>query len=460
MKTPARFKSAGQDVKIERDNPAPMKILIAYYSRTGGTEKLANAIQKDLESRGHTVDVERILPVKEHTFWEWWNIRTFKGECPIQPISIRNVSGYDAVLIGSPNWTRLALPVAGYLKQVQGLKYKTIGFFSTSAAPPVLEWYLLSAYLLDLTFSRVVEERGGRIKSSILLSSMLKSWSFDSEYGKKLIKRFCDEIETPISSVKNYFLDKRETDNIRLLVVAFSSLLAFSFISQLVAVAFRVNVIDWTQYSFMALLLLTTFLLLTLLKDKKRLAFLGQYLGGLSLVLLWTMAMSFAQPSLSRVIIWGYFLVFAVTGFFRSQKLTIFTGLITFLSYTFLFLTHPHPGVLFPLLDLPLLFISLAVVNLITMNLHRHFMDLLQAQEEIETTKNALEVKVADRTKELKEVAESLDDQVREKTRKLQEKVEELENFNKLVVGRELKMVQLKEEVEKLRKELEGKNKR
>jgi len=44
--------------------------------------------------------------------------------------------------------------------------------------------------------------------------------------------------------------------------------------------------------------------------------------------------------------------------------------------------------------------------------------------------------------------------QIKEKERELKEKVKELEVFNKLAIGRELKMVELKKEIQVLKKEL------
>ena len=70
--------------------------------------------------------------------------------------------------------------------------------------------------------------------------------------------------------------------------------------------------------------------------------------------------------------------------------------------------------------------------------------------------KKSLEIKVAVRTKELKELAVALDQRVKERTKDLQEKMKELERFNRLAVGRELKMVGLKEEIKKLKEESEN----
>ena len=70
---------------------------------------------------------------------------------------------------------------------------------------------------------------------------------------------------------------------------------------------------------------------------------------------------------------------------------------------------------------------------------------------ELEEAKSILEVKVKARTNELEELAKSLEEKVRERTKELQKRVDELEKFHKLTVGRELKMMELKKEIKKLK---------
>ena len=56
----------------------------------------------------------------------------------------------------------------------------------------------------------------------------------------------------------------------------------------------------------------------------------------------------------------------------------------------------------------------------------------------------------------LEDWAKTSEEKVKEKTKELNEKVEELEKFNKLAIGRELKMIELKKEIEDLKEELQG----
>ena len=84
--------------------------------------------------------------------------------------------------------------------------------------------------------------------------------------------------------------------------------------------------------------------------------------------------------------------------------------------------------------------------------------ELESAKKTLEESKNILEIRVKARTKELKELAESLEIKIRERTKELQEKISELERFQRLAVGRELKMIELKKEIEKLKNELKEKH--
>jgi len=55
----------------------------------------------------------------------------------------------------------------------------------------------------------------------------------------------------------------------------------------------------------------------------------------------------------------------------------------------------------------------------------------------------------------LKELQYEMETKVEERTKELQGKIEEMEKFQKLAVGRELKMIGLKEEIRELKEELE-----
>jgi PAS domain S-box-containing protein len=55
---------------------------------------------------------------------------------------------------------------------------------------------------------------------------------------------------------------------------------------------------------------------------------------------------------------------------------------------------------------------------------------------------------------ELKKLQRELEKKVEERTRQLEEKIEEMERFNRVAVGRELKMVELKQEIENLKSQL------
>jgi hypothetical protein len=431
-----------------------MKILIAYYSRAGNTEKLAEVIKKELEGQGHSVDVEKVIAKKEHSILGWFFIRIFKGECEIFPPKIKDLSKYDAICIGSPNWTRLSLPMARYLKKVKGLEYKNVGFFATTALSPAFEWYVFSAYLLDWTFSKIIERKKGRVVESILLSSLFKRWGVDSEYGKREIKKLCDRITTPAFSIKEYTLKQKEIESLRFFAVLFSILILVSL--------FLGFVFDFEVYFSFFLLSLFTFISLTILRERNILIHLGKDIGSFSLIWLWTLLNLYFQPTLGRVIILGYILVFIIMSTFRNRNSVILSGIFSFLSYGVLYFNFLSKEVFNPILDLSILGVSCGIIALITDNSFKSYLNLLDAQEEIEEMRKGLEIKVKARTKELEELAQTLEEKVKERTKELQEKtielqkrVVELEEFHKLTVGREIKMIELKEEIERLKKELE-----
>lgn len=76
----------------------------------------------------------------------------------------------------------------------------------------------------------------------------------------------------------------------------------------------------------------------------------------------------------------------------------------------------------------------------------------MEGTKELQDERGSLEKKVEERTKELEKLKNSLEKTVEERTKNLNSKVLELERMNDLMVGRELRMAELKEKIKELEK--------
>jgi len=104
-----------------------MKCLVAFYSRTGITKKVAEAISKILKC-----DSEEIFDTQNRAggvgYFKSGRDSTMKKLTELKKIK-NNPASYDTVIIGTPIWAwNVSTPIRTYLSQN---KFKKVAFFCT-----------------------------------------------------------------------------------------------------------------------------------------------------------------------------------------------------------------------------------------------------------------------------------------------------------------------------------------
>jgi len=91
-------------------------ILIAYFSRSGNTRKIANLIHNQVGGTIHEILPEMSYPNSYHETVDQAKREIRTGYKPALQSSIDHIKSYDTVFIGTPNWwSTIAPPVATFL---------------------------------------------------------------------------------------------------------------------------------------------------------------------------------------------------------------------------------------------------------------------------------------------------------------------------------------------------------
>lgn len=96
--------------------------LVAYYSLTGNTKKIANEISKVIGSNLFEITVAAdTFPNEMFETADVAKEQRKTGNLPSLTSHIPEMSSYDKIIVAGPNWSgAVATPVVSFLKDIQG----------------------------------------------------------------------------------------------------------------------------------------------------------------------------------------------------------------------------------------------------------------------------------------------------------------------------------------------------
>lgn len=153
-----------------------MKIGIIVYSQTGNTKSVAEKLKDRLSEKGHTAEIEQVLPAGE----------VGPGTKEAAFTSRPDVEAYDAVIFGSPVQAfSLAAAMKLYMPQIGSLQGKKVACFVTKQLPG--KWTGGNKAVKQL--AKFCEAKGGAVAASGIII-----WS--SKEKEQMIENTVEELSS------------------------------------------------------------------------------------------------------------------------------------------------------------------------------------------------------------------------------------------------------------------------
>ncbi|MDL2283536.1 NAD(P)H-dependent oxidoreductase [Oxalobacter sp. OttesenSCG-928-P03] len=154
----------------------PKKVLIVYFSLTGNTDTIAQALQKKTGADLFRIETVNPYPAAYSGVTEIAKKELETGNLPALKALPSNLDAYDLILVGSPVWWyTVSTPVMSMLQQVD-FQGKKVAAFSTHGGGPGNFFSDFKKQAKNAVVLEGYEVYKPKNKSDIQISESLDAW--------------------------------------------------------------------------------------------------------------------------------------------------------------------------------------------------------------------------------------------------------------------------------------------